>query len=235
MDALLTANSPRVLLVVNNDDTYGDRLKRIRGRLKLSTREVARRSENAFTHAYVSSLENDQSPWKKASLAILEGLARAYRMTVDVLIKEVEGKDSEVKETTRPERPIPVYDLVSAGQGLDGGQVIDEITIPLDWHGEFVAYHIEGSSMAPTIPSGVVVKVEVQDHADSGQIIVCFCPGKGMMLKEYGGMTPDGYHALTSHNPEFKPIYTKELHIKGVVISHEVMHRKPRRNGKRFN
>jgi SOS-response transcriptional repressor LexA len=117
-------------------------------------------------------------------------------MTVDALIKEVEGKTSEVKEITRLSRSIDIIDLVGAGLGLDGGQVIGDTTVPLEWAGDYVAYYIEGASMMPTIPAKAVVKVLIQDHAEPGELVVCYCGDCGMVLKEYAGVTPDGYHIL---------------------------------------
>lgn len=51
-------------------------------------------------------------------------------------------------------RTIPVYDLISAGHGADGGTVVDTIDIPDNWQGQHAAYIVTGDSMAPAIPDG---------------------------------------------------------------------------------
>jgi SOS-response transcriptional repressor LexA len=105
----------------------GDRLRQLREDRGLGVREVARLSEGAFTHAYVSNLENGQSAWPKASLTTIRGFARAFNMSVDKLLSFVAGdeqpdeKELAIQALERLEvHPdwvaFPVYGAVSAGK-----------------------------------------------------------------------------------------------------------------------
>lgn len=110
-------------------ETPGDRLRKLREARGLGVREVARLSKGAFSHAYVSNLENGQSAWPKASLTTLRGFARAFGMSVDSLIGFVANGDDKDQEEDKEKAlralgrmeatpdwvPFPVYGTVSAG------------------------------------------------------------------------------------------------------------------------
>lgn len=125
-------------------------------------------------------------------------------------------------------RHIPVYDLLSAGPGSDGGTVIEVIDIPETWKGDHVGYEVSGDSMSPEIPNGSVVVVRQQDYASPGNEIVCWTPEHGMLVK-YLDRVQDGLYVLTSYNPDYKPIWTSEIRIYGVVV--EVRKRRKVING----
>ena len=203
-----------------NMDTPGDRLKQLREARGLAGREVARRSEGAFTHSYVSYLERGGAPWAKVSLTVLKGFARAFDMTVEDLVQYVDGRTefSANAEDVIQGRKVPVYDLVSAGDGLDGGIVIDYAEIPLRWSGEHVGYQIEGESMTPRIPAGSTIIVKKTEDVRPGQVVVAYVPEHGMVVKRYDHSEPDGLLVLSSDNPECRPIFTREWAPIGVVI-----------------
>lgn len=116
-------------------------------------------------------------------------------------------------------RRIPVYDLLSAGPGGDGGTVIAEVDIPEAWKGEHAAYEVTGDSMAPRIPDGSTVIIRCQDYARPGSIIVAYAPEHGMLVKFFERATEAGQCVLTSFNPAYAPIWTDvdELRVYGVV------------------
>lgn len=126
-------------------------------------------------------------------------------------------------------RDILVYDMLSGGPGADGGTVIDTIAISDEFKGEHVAYEVQGDSMAPDIENGDRVVVKVQDYASPGNEIVCFVPDHGMLVKFLDRTTPAGEYVLTSYNPEYRPIWTSEITIYGVVV--EVRKRRKVING----
>lgn len=126
-------------------------------------------------------------------------------------------------------REIVVYDLLSAGPGGDGGTVIEVIDIPDTWRGEHAAYEVSGNSMSPDIEDGDRVVVKLQDYASPGNEIVCYVPDHGMLVKYLERTTTDGQYVLTSYNPEYRPIWTTEITIYGVVV--EVRKRRKVVNG----
>lgn len=127
-------------------------------------------------------------------------------------------------------RTVPVYDLLSAGPGGDGGTVIDAIDIPAEWVGPHAAYQVTGDSMSPDIPDGARVVVRVQDYASPGNEIVAWVPDHGMLVKKLERITPEGDVMLTSYNPAHKPIWARDVRIYGVVV--EVRMRRRVINGK---
>lgn len=200
--------------------TPGDRLRQLRTDRGWSTRELAKRTEGAVTYSYVSHLERGVAAWAKVSLTVLRGFARAFNMSIEEFVDFVDGRSeiSAVAETKVQGRRIPVYDLVSAGDGLDGGAVIDYAEIPSTWNGEFVGYEIEGESMTPSIQPGSVVIVRRTPDVRPGQLVVAYVPEHGMVLKRYAHNEPDGLIVLTSDNPSCQPIFTRELAPVGVVV-----------------
>lgn len=113
-------------------------------------------------------------------------------------------------------RTVPVYDLLSAGPGGDGGTVIDTVDIPDSFKGQHAAYEVVGDSMAPDIPNGARVVIKVQDYASPGNEIVCWVPDHGMLVKYLDRIEGEEY-VLTSYNPNYRPIWTREIVIYGVV------------------
>lgn len=114
-------------------------------------------------------------------------------------------------------RTIPVYDLLSAGPGGDGGTVIDTVGIPESFKGKHAAYEVTGDSMAPDIPNGARVVIKVQDYASPGNEIVCWVPKHGMLVKLLERVTDDEQYVLTSYNLNYRPIWTREIVIFGIV------------------
>jgi len=124
---------------------------------------------------------------------------------------------------------VPVYDLLSAGPGSDGGTIIEVIDVPDTWRGAHVGYEVSGDSMFPDIPNGSVVVIRQQDYAAPGDEIVCFVPDHGMLVKYLQEITPDGQYVLASYNPMYRPIWAQEIAIYGVVV--EVRKRRKAANG----
>jgi SOS-response transcriptional repressor LexA len=201
-------------------DTPGDRLRQLREDRGWSVRELAKRTEGAITYSYVSHLERGVAAWAKVSLTVLRGFARAFNMSIEDFVDFVDGRSevSAVAETLVQGRRVPVYDLVSAGDGLDGGVVIDYAEVPANWAGEYVAYEIEGDSMSPSVQPGSVVIVRRTPDVRPGQLVVAYVPEHGMVLKRYAHNEPDGLMVLTSDNPTAPPIFTRELAPVGVVV-----------------
>lgn len=218
----LTARLPNLLTVVDEHDTPGMRLMRLRNQLGLSTRDVMIRSEGAVSHGQISNIERGSTPWAGVKFGTIEGLARAYGTTVSRIIEVATGISSEVKELPEAQvgkRTIPVYNLVSAGDGADGGEIVGYMEIEANKKGERIGYEIDGDSMMPRIYPGARIEVLKQETAQPGTIIVAYTAEHGMVCKLLQSTTPDGYCVLTSYNERYAPLIVRadEMHIKGVV------------------
>jgi SOS-response transcriptional repressor LexA len=148
----------------------------------------------------------------------LEELNRATGLDIPTSQALQDEVTLDIDDLRSGTRTIPVYDLLSAGAGVDGGTVIDVVDIPVAWEGHYAAYQVTGDSMAPDIPDGARVVIRVQDYASPGNEIVVWVPDHGMLVKRLERITPDGELVLTSYNPEFKPIWARDVRIYGVVV-----------------
>lgn len=219
-----------MLAFVQEEDTPGERLKKLRAESRLSLREAAKLSEGGITHAHISHLENDPAAWSKVSYEKLKALARAYNMPLQGFLGRINGTPYPAKpniytdqahlesaDIHQGRRRIPVYDLVSAGPGSDGGTVVSYIDLEPELKGEHQAYRISGDSMSPQIEDGDVVVVEARNYASPDNTIVCWTPEEGMLCKRLDRLD-DGYYVLTSTNPGYRPIWTREIRIYGIVV-----------------
>lgn len=211
-----------VVTVIDDSSHPGARLKALRASRGLGLREAARLSGGAVTHTQISNIEMGVTPWAGVKYGTLEGLARAYGIPFARLIQVATGQASEVTELQHAhagKRLIPVYNLVSAGNGADGGAIIGTMEIDATKRGERVGYLIEGDSMMPEIKPGGTVEVLLQDHASPGSVIVAYTGEHGMVCKLLHSTTPDGYCILTSYNDSYPPLVIPhdEIHVKGVV------------------
>ncbi|HEX7021755.1 MAG TPA: S24 family peptidase, partial [Trueperaceae bacterium] len=105
---------------------------------------------------------------------------------------EPQGATLLSADLRRGTRAIPVYDLLAAGRGADGGEMSEYIDIPESWQGPHAAYLVDGDSMSPRIPDRSKVIIRCQDYASPGNIIVCYLPGEGMLVKYLRERKPDG-------------------------------------------
>lgn len=185
-----------------------------------------------MSYGYLAKLESGVRSLASASLEYREGLRQVYRIGRDEWERETglhvpsptlgdapQGNAQlDIADLRGGTRTVPVYDMLSAGPGSDGGTVIDVIDIPAAWEGHYAAYEVVGDSMAPDIPDGARVVVRVQDYASPGNEVVVWVPDHGMLVKRLERITPEGDVVLTSYNPEFKPIWARDVRIYGVVV-----------------
>ena len=219
MEFLVTAYGSKLVSVIDTE-TPGDRLRRIRDRLRISTREVARRSEGAVTHAYVSNLENGVSPWSKVSLTTMKGLARAYGMSLKEFISAIEksdlGHDPEQKGTTVTQVPsslhtLPTYRLVVPRQGKGEVVRMEDEVLPLDEEltGEFELYRLEEEGREP-----VSYIIRKQTHAKAGHVVVCDMPERGTFAAKVKSIQGNLYILETA----FETFATEKIAIRGVAV-----------------
>lgn len=219
-----------MLHLVADNDLPNERLRKLREELKLSLRDVVKLSENSISHGHISHLERDPAAWKKLGNEKMGALARAYSKTVAELIAYVNNTPYPPKPNIYNDqatmmnpnlrygtKKIPKYDWVGLGPGGRDALIIDYVDIPETWSGDFVSYDARGDSMLPDIPDGTELIIRLQDHADFNEVVLCYAPEEGTLLKVLGGLTEDGTYILSSFNTTYGPILTKELKIYGVL------------------
>lgn len=210
------------MAITMTDILPGARVRAYRESLGLSIREASRRASGTLSHTAISNIETGATPWSRVQLGTIDSLAHALGITTERLMEVATGRPTEVRKLPEPQvgkKSIPVYSLVSAGVGADGGEIVGYIEVNANKKGQRVAYLIEGDSMAPRVLPGAIVEVRLQETARPGVIVVAYIATNGMVCKFLQSITPDGYCILTSDNPKYEPLVVPgdEIHIKGVV------------------
>lgn len=169
--------------------------------------------------------------WAEGELLAKVGLGSAI-LPEHPLYDEVTLETPDLAPATRR---IPEWDLLSAGPGGDGGSIVDYVDIPANWYGTFAAYRVEGDSMVPTVEPGSTVITQIQDHAEVGEIVVCYAPNEGMLVKELGGPIGNATLLISHNTPTYKPIVADSVKIIGVVVEVRRSLKKPRRKNGAFS
>ncbi len=207
----------------------GDRLERIRLDKDLTPEHAAELTGGVVSARRLRNLEEREGVWQRVKEEEATALARAYGMSVMSFLNTVNGTPYPAKPNIYTDeatlqassisgrRRIPVIDLLSAGPGGDGGNIVGYIDLEDEFQGPHSAYLITGDSMEPEIRDGETVIVRCQDYAPPKNNIVCWTPDDGMLCK-YLDRVEDGFYVLTSLNPLYKPIWTREIHIYGIVV-----------------
>lgn len=200
------------------------------------------------TPDYLAKLELGYRDFNKAGLELREGIREVLQITrhewrdqtgLFVPLGPGEPMPEEPKgnarllttDVTSGTRSIPVYDLLSAGPGGDGGTIIDWLDIPETWRGNHAGYQVTGDSMSPHIPDGARIVVRTQEHANPGEVIACYSPEHGSVVKVLQGVAENGLVTLTSFNPAYPPLWAPYIHVFGVVVEIRVRPPYVDRNG----
>ncbi len=129
-------------------------------------------------------------------------------------IELVKNKNSELVE-------IPLLGTITAGEPLITYNVPEKIKVPknlLSKSGENFALEVSGNSMIDEgIFNGDKVIIRRQSTAENGESVVALINGNETTLKKIY-REKNGFR-LQPANPDFKPIYVKELEIQGKVVS----------------
>jgi len=125
-----------------------------------------------------------------------------------------EKKNSDLVE-------IPLLGTIAAGQPIEAIQDKEIIKVPksqLSKSGEHFALRVEGNSMIDEgIFNGDTVIIRQQPTAENGETVVALINDNEVTLKKIY-REKNGFR-LQPANPNFKPIFTKELTVQGKVIS----------------
>lgn len=218
-------------------ETPGDRLRKIREELGLSARKAESLSDPRVSHSNIGKIESNVTAWENVQRNTIKGLARAYGRTYEQLLNEVNGTPYpakpniytdqvhlETSDINQGRRRIPVIDLLSAGPGGDGGTIVSEVDLGPEFVGPHAAFRVTGDSMAPEIVDRGTVIIRCQEYAPPKNTIVCWTPDDGMLCKFFDRME-DGYYVLVSTNQMYKPIWTREIHIYGIVVESRRPHK----------
>lgn len=129
-------------------------------------------------------------------------------------IELAKNKNSELVE-------IPLLGTITAGEPLITYNVPGKIKVPknlLSKSGENFALEVSGNSMIDEgIFNGDKVIIRRQPTAENGESVVALINGNETTLKKIY-REKNGFR-LQPANPNFKPIYVKELEIQGKVVS----------------
>lgn len=112
---------------------------------------------------------------------------------------------------------IPVYGRVAAGIPMSAVEnILDWEEIPASWPGEHACLKVRGRSMEPRICEGDVIVVQVQDWAESGDIVVAMINGDEATVKKLIKQ-PDGI-VLQPFNPSFESMYFTNAQIETMPV-----------------
>lgn len=113
---------------------------------------------------------------------------------------------------------IPIYGTVAAGTPIDAVEnIIGYEEIPASWSGEFAALRVKGNSMEPRITEGDVLIVRVQDHAETGDVVIAMINGDEATVKKLI-KHQDGI-VLQPFNPSYDPMYFTNEQIQQTPVT----------------
>mgnify|MGYP002779646224 CR=1 FL=1 len=204
---------------MNTPELPGERMKRLREERGLSVRDVAKLSENAFTHSYVSSLENNYAAWSNIGLDKLKGFARAYDMSIEDLIAFIDNRRPVQDETTLGElyKPVRTFTLTASPEGK--GVMIDEaneITLLPDNTFNYELYKV---CMSGETQPRLRLLVRRQSQIQAGQLIVCETKAWGVTIARVRAIKDKLYSLDDTIFGRSELFKDKELSILGVVVA----------------
>ena len=165
------------------------------------TKKHFRLSSRSTVHHHIAILK------QKGYLNKLDNLARAIELSKD-------KKSADLVE-------IPLLGVIAAGQPIEAIQDKEIIKVPksqLSKSGEHFALRIKGNSMIDEgIFDGDTVVIRQQPTAENGETVVALINDNEVTLKKI--YREKNKFRLQPANPNFKPIFTKELMVQGKVIS----------------
>lgn len=116
---------------------------------------------------------------------------------------------------------IPLLGLISAGQPIEAIENKESITVDknlLAGEGEHYALKVKGNSMIDEgIYDGDIVIIKKQETAENGETVVAIINKNEATLKKI--YREKHYFRLQPANQAFLPIFTKEIEIRGKVVS----------------
>lgn len=169
---------------------------------------------------YAPSLEEIKKHLKLSSVSTAHHHVKKLKKEGYIKKEDNEPRSISV-ETDKELVDIPLVGTIAAGQPIEAIEAPDSIKVPktqLDGHGEHYALKVRGESMLDEgIYDGDVVLIKKQSVADNGTTVVALVNNNEVTLKKI--YKEKNQFRLQPANPNFKPIFTKNLIIQGKVIS----------------
>ncbi len=186
-----------------------EHLKELKDKRRLGFNQLSIKSE--VNPGVLTKILNGTN--KRVNPYQLKKLAYALRVDYKELYKIVGYLDEEdvekevinefdldnVIETIR----IPLYDSISAGCGVEEGQILDFINVPiLKNPQDCFAVNVKGDSMEPNIPNGSIIIVRKNEEIPNNKI-GAFITDDGAMVKRVQRTKKETF--LISDNPKYPP------------------------------
>lgn len=157
---------------------------------------------------------------KKMAYALRVDYKELYKI-IGYLDEEKEIKNEFDPNDTMETIQIPLYDSISAGCGVEEGQILDFINVPeIKNPQDCFAINVKGDSMEPTIPNGSIIIVRRDEEIPNGKI-GAFITDDGAVVKRVQRTKNETF--LISDNTKYLPkVINKEslsFHECGRVIN----------------
>ncbi|MDA1265020.1 MAG: transcriptional repressor LexA [Planctomycetota bacterium] len=195
----------------------------------MTTAPLTRRQKQILEFFRAYTQEHDLSP-------TLEEIAEHFgvnRVTIFGHVAELERKDVLRRAAPGVSRGLQLVEQDGERGGpslpilgtIAAGSPIEAIETPESLHladlvpdgREVYALRVAGESMIEdAIADGDIVLIERRETANNGEIVVAVSPDGEATLKRF--YKENGRIRLQPANSTMKPIYTKEVEIRGVVI-----------------
>lgn len=122
------------------------------------------------------------------------------------------------EEEAEPSTQVPILGTVAAGKPISSEENYDGyIDIPKDMvkNGRYFAVHVRGDSMVQAgIMEGDLAVVREQNHAQDGEIVIAMLDDSVTLKRFY---REANRVRLQSENPNYPPMYTRDLRILGTL------------------
>lgn len=166
------------------EENWGWKIRELRKQRGMNLSELAKHSR--LSHAQLSKIERGIS--KKPQQSTFEKIAIGLNMTVDMLIKELRGKSSQIHQETPNEllrrasatMPIayPVYDsFVFAGVMRDTTSDYHYIEPTRAAGKNIEVLRVSGHCLEPEVNDGAWIAIDRDGSIDSGDIVIYLVNG----------------------------------------------------------
>ena len=166
----------------------------------------------SFSVSRVTIFEHLKKLEEKGAIRKRKAYARGIEILHDPDLPEERGKSVETLE-------FPVFGRIRAGSPLEAIEDRETITLSeLIPHGQnnYLLRVVGDSMIEDHIQDGDFVIVEKRSVANNGEMVVGILEDNEATLKRF--FREKGRFRLQPSNPNYPPIYTKTLEIRGVVV-----------------
>jgi transcriptional regulator with XRE-family HTH domain len=196
-----------------------ERLKQLRESRSLTVRDVAKLSQGAFTASQVSNLETGVSTWPKARIETLQGLARAYEMTVTDLIAYVENRPiPDHTDIADLYKPIATYSLTTSKDFRgEVEKVEDELALVPDIHHSYEMYRVY--SPGETQPRMRLLARKYSQQLKVNHVIICDTPDWGVTVSRIAAIKDNLYSLECTISERSQIVKDKQVKVLGLVTA----------------